>query len=125
MCPNAYQNFGIISDPLFIRSALFGLLCGSYKTPRVCGLPHTFAQSVEAGRYCDAGVSSALFLLKMGHVRRRRRPKRLAEKLLQIREALGLSQCEMAERLGNERTRNIISNYERNKSIKVLFVKRL
>jgi transcriptional regulator with XRE-family HTH domain len=47
----------------------------------------------------------------------RRRPKRLAEKLIQIREALGLSQCEMAERLGNERTGNNISNYERNKSI--------
>lgn len=53
----------------------------------------------------------------MGHARRRRRPERLAEKLLHIREALGLSQREMAERLGNEKTRNIVSNYERNKSI--------
>lgn len=42
------------------------LLCSSYKTPRVCDLPHTFAQSVEAGRYCNAGVSSALFLTEDG-----------------------------------------------------------
>lgn len=53
----------------------------------------------------------------MGH---KRKPKRLAEKLLQIREALGLSQQEMAERL-NERagvkiTSKNVSNYERNKS---------
>ena len=55
----------------------------------------------------------------MGH--KRNRPERLAEKLLQIREALGLSQKEMAERL-NERagvkiTSKNISKYERNKSI--------
>jgi transcriptional regulator with XRE-family HTH domain len=53
----------------------------------------------------------------MGH---KRKPKRLVEKLLQIREALGLSQQEMAERL-NERagvkiTSKNVSNYERNKS---------
>ena len=53
----------------------------------------------------------------MGH---KRRPKRLAEKLLQIREALGLSQPEMAEQL-NERagvkiTSKNVSNYERDKS---------
>ena len=50
----------------------------------------------------------------MGH---KRRPKRLAEKLLQIREALGLSQKEMAERLaertGFKITHKHISNYER------------
>ena len=53
----------------------------------------------------------------MGHARNR--PKRLAEKLLQIREALGLSQREMAERLGNYRTQNHfnISKYERGKSV--------
>ena len=50
----------------------------------------------------------------MGHARPR--PKRLAEKLLQIREALGLSQKEMAERLGNYRTSQHISKYERGKS---------
>lgn len=55
----------------------------------------------------------------MGH--RRNRPDRLAEKLLQIREALGLSQQEMAERL-NERagvkiTHKNISKYERDKSV--------
>ena len=50
----------------------------------------------------------------MGH---RRRPKRLAEKLLQIREALGSSQREMAERLGNYRTHHHVSKYERGKSV--------
>ena len=51
----------------------------------------------------------------MGHARNR--PKRLAEKLVQIREALGLSQKEMAERLGNYRTHHHISKYERGKSV--------
>ena len=51
----------------------------------------------------------------MGH--RRDRPKRLAEKLLKIREALGLSQKEMAARLGVEKAYNIISKYERGKSL--------
>jgi transcriptional regulator with XRE-family HTH domain len=51
----------------------------------------------------------------MGHARNR--PKRLAEKLLQIREALELSQREVAERLGNYRTHHHISNYERGKRI--------
>lgn len=46
----------------------------------------------------------------------RRRPKRLAEKLLQIRKALGLSQREMAEQLDNFTNRNHVSKYERNKS---------
>lgn len=46
-----------------------------------------------------------------------RRPKRLAEKLLQIREALGLSKDEMAERLGNEMTHNKILKYERDNSV--------
>jgi transcriptional regulator with XRE-family HTH domain len=54
----------------------------------------------------------------MGHARR---TKRLAEKLKQIREALGLSQKEIAERL-NERagvkiTDRNISKYERGKSV--------
>ena len=51
----------------------------------------------------------------MGH--KRDRPKRLAEKLLKIREALGLSQKEMAKRLGVEKSYNIISKYERGKSL--------
>jgi len=54
----------------------------------------------------------------MGH---KRRPKRLAEKLLQIREALGLSQKQMAERLseraGVQITHKNISKYERDKSV--------
>lgn len=50
----------------------------------------------------------------MGHARR---PKRLAEKLLRIRKALGLSQREMAERLGQYRTHHHISKYERGKAI--------
>ena len=57
----------------------------------------------------------------MGHARRR--PKRLAQKLLQIRTALGLSQAEMIRHLGVEIPYGNISKYERNKSeppIKVL-----
>ena len=42
----------------------------------------------------------------------RQKPKRLAEKLLQIRLALGLSQNEMINRLGAELTQNRISEYE-------------
>jgi len=51
----------------------------------------------------------------MGHARNR--PKRLAEKLIQIRDALGLSQRELAKRLENYRTHHHISKYERGKSI--------
>jgi len=47
----------------------------------------------------------------------RRRPKRLAEKLLQVREVLGLSQRQLAKRLGNNRTHHHISKYERGKAI--------
>lgn len=57
----------------------------------------------------------------MGHGRRR--PKRLAEKLLQIRKALGVSQSEMVLRLGVKMPAKNISKYERDKSeppIKVL-----
>jgi transcriptional regulator with XRE-family HTH domain len=50
----------------------------------------------------------------MGHTRR---PKRLAGKLLRIREALGLSQQEVAERLGHEMTNKNISKYERARSV--------
>ena len=46
----------------------------------------------------------------------RRRPKRLASKLLQIREALGLSQREMAERVDSGINRNHVSKFERDKS---------
>lgn len=58
----------------------------------------------------------------MGHARPR--PKRLAEKLLQIRNALGLSQTEMWKRLGVEDdilyTR--ISDYELDKSEPTLMI---
>jgi transcriptional regulator with XRE-family HTH domain len=51
----------------------------------------------------------------------RRAPKRLAEKLLQIRKALGLSQKEMAERLGElagvKLTYKNVSKYERDRSV--------
>jgi transcriptional regulator with XRE-family HTH domain len=46
------------------------------------------------------GFSLVRRLLLMGYARPR--PKRLAEKLLQIRNALGLSQTEMWKRLGVE-----------------------
>jgi transcriptional regulator with XRE-family HTH domain len=52
--------------------------------------------------------------------RARNRPKRLAEKLLQIRKALGLSQREMAKRLGSEKSYNIVSKYERGNSLPTL-----
>ncbi|MGB9181711.1 MAG: helix-turn-helix transcriptional regulator [Pyrinomonadaceae bacterium] len=42
----------------------------------------------------------------------RQKPKRFAEKLLQIRTALGLSQNELISRLGIELTQNRISEYE-------------
>jgi len=55
----------------------------------------------------------------MGH--KRNRPDRLAEKLLQIREALGLTQKEMAERLSKQAgvkiTNRNVSKYERDKSV--------
>jgi len=50
----------------------------------------------------------------MGH---RRRPKRLAEKLRQIREALGVSQQEMAQRLGHRLKASTISRYECGRNI--------
>jgi transcriptional regulator with XRE-family HTH domain len=48
-------------------------------------------------------------------VKARQRPERLAEKLLQIRTALGLSQSELVRRLGLEDTISYkkISDYER------------
>jgi transcriptional regulator with XRE-family HTH domain len=46
----------------------------------------------------------------------RTRPRRLSSKLLQIREALGLSQTELGRKLGldSEFARNYVSGYERN-----------
>jgi transcriptional regulator with XRE-family HTH domain len=46
--------------------------------------------------------------------RARHKPERLAEKLLQIRQALGLSQNEMIRRMGVEKIikQNAISEYE-------------
>lgn len=46
----------------------------------------------------------------MGHARKR--PKRLAEKLLQIRKHLGVSQTELVRRLGVDVTANSISKFE-------------
>ena len=58
----------------------------------------------------------------MGHARRR--PKRLAEKLLQIREALGLSQTEMHGRLDveGEILYTRISDYELDKAEPTLMI---
>lgn len=58
----------------------------------------------------------------MGHARRR--PARLAEKLLQIRTALGLSQTEMHRRLdvGDEIPYTRISDYELDKSEPTLMI---
>jgi len=55
---------------------------------------------------------------------RRNKPKRLGEKLLQIREAIGLSQKEMAEQLAERTgftiTQTHVSNYERDRVEPVL-----
>ena len=58
----------------------------------------------------------------MGHARRR--PKRLAEKLLQIRTTLGLSQTEMHSRLGveDEIPYTRISDYELDKREPTLMI---
>jgi transcriptional regulator with XRE-family HTH domain len=45
----------------------------------------------------------------------RQKPKRLAEKLLQIRQALGLSQNELIKRMGVDLHQNRISDYETGK----------
>jgi len=42
----------------------------------------------------------------------RQRPRRLGEKLLQIRLSFGLSQNEMIRRLGAEVSQNTLSSYE-------------
>lgn len=44
--------------------------------------------------------------------RARQKPERLAEKLLQIRSALGLSQNELIKRLGVDISQNRVSDYE-------------
>lgn len=49
-------------------------------------------------------------------VKARQKPERLAEKLLQVRVLLGLSQNELISRLGLELTQNRISDYELGKS---------
>lgn len=46
----------------------------------------------------------------------RRRPKRMAEKLKQIRESLGLSQSEMVKALGVDTPYNNISKFELDKN---------
>ena len=45
----------------------------------------------------------------------RQKPARLAEKLLGIREGLGLSQNELIRRLGVDLAQNRVSDYERGK----------
>ena len=50
----------------------------------------------------------------MGYARRR--PERLAEKLLQIRKHLGVSQAELVRRLGIETPYNNVSKWELNKN---------
>ena len=47
----------------------------------------------------------------MGH-RPREQPERLAPKLLQIRQCLGLSQSQIGQKLGFKRSFNRVSEYE-------------
>ena len=65
MCPVECRDFGIVSDPLCIRSPLFCCNAAVINATSLRLASHV-AQSVEAGRYCDAGVSSALFLTEDG-----------------------------------------------------------
>jgi transcriptional regulator with XRE-family HTH domain len=53
-------------------------------------------------------------VIPVANKRERERPERLAEKLLQIRNALGLSQSGMLRRIGKGESgyRHFISNYE-------------
>lgn len=67
-----------------------------------------------ATRVRGCSVAPFRFLAEMGH---RRRPKRLAEKLRQIREAMGLSQREIAKRLGHKLEASTISRYECGRNI--------
>ena len=60
--------------------------------------------------YCGCSVAPFRFLADMGHARRR--PKRLAGKLRQIRKALRMSQQEMAQGLGHRLEAPTISRYE-------------
>ena len=55
-----------------------------------------------------------VYLNDVGHARRR--PKRMAEKLRDIRESLGISQQEMAARLGHDVAARNVFQYERDKS---------
>ena len=53
-------------------------------------------------------------VLTVGHARKR--PKSLARKLLQIRQALGISQGEMIKLLGVDMLPNSISKYENDRN---------
>ena len=73
----------------------------------------------DAGGATESGFGSALYLSAYMGQAPRNKPNRLGEKLLQIREALGLSQKEMAKRLaertGFKITHRHVSNYERDR----------
>lgn len=56
----------------------------------------------------------------MGHARPR--PKRLATKLLEVREDLGLSQSQLVKRLGIQEHYTNISKYEHDRNEPSLFV---
>ena len=102
-------------------------MAADIKPPSLAQMPRVWGDGASSGglgegakRDASRGAtetwvfgSALVFLTNMGHVR----PKRLAEKLLQIREALGLTQKEIAERLGIHRTHHHISQYERGKAV--------
>jgi DNA-binding transcriptional regulator YiaG len=78
-------------------------------TARLFSLNPGYEQIVEEKQRVARSQTS--FRL-MGHARPR--PKRLAEKLLKIRQALGVSQSAMVRRLGVKLAPNNISKYEHN-----------
>ena len=81
----------------------------------ICGV---MKMSIRINLDLEPEYEAPLFLRRMGQAPRNK-PKRLGEKLLQIREALGLSQKEMAKRLsertGFRITQTHVSNYERDR----------
>jgi len=82
------------------------------------GVPVTVRAATPARGAAEWGFGSALHLSCMGHAPRNK-PKRLGEKLKQIREALGLSRRELAEQLSERTgftiTRAHVANYELNR----------
>ena len=78
----------------------------------MAGLGEGISRRSKRALLRNVGVQWRPFFNDVG----RRRPKRLAEKLLHMRKALGMSQSQMAGGLTVVSTLNHVSKFERNKS---------